>query len=125
LDGTTDYGYLIVNVRTARGAVPVEGAAVTVTDLNGGGGSVIYASKTDRAGSTVRIRLPVKKNGSSENMCAFYNIDADMEGYTPVRCAWVQIYPGVTSVLPVSLVPAVPGYSAGAVYIDCGATPES
>jgi len=109
LNDVIEYGYLIVNTRTAQGAVPVEGAQITVTDMNGASSRVVSVSKTNRSGSTVKIRLPAApyKNtvGSAAGVpCALYNIDADKDGYYPVRNVGVQIYSGITSVQPVEFI---------------------
>lgn len=105
-----EYGYLIVNTRTAQGAVPVEDAQITVTDMNGLSSRVVSVSKTNRSGSTVKIRLPVTpyKNAAGPSAgvsCVLYTIDADKEGYYPVRNVGVQIYSGITSVQPVEFIP--------------------
>jgi hypothetical protein len=119
----TEYGYLIVNTRTARGAVPVEAVKITVTDWNGAESNVVSAIKTDRNGSTLKIRLPASPRKNTEspnngNPCALYNIDADCEGYYPVRNIGAQIYSGVTSVLPVELIPLADGIDPASSFID-------
>lgn len=116
MDDVIVYGYLIVNARTAQGAVPVEAARITVTDMNGTSSRVVSVSKTNRSGSTVKIRLPAApyKNTASPSAgvpCALYNIDADKDGYYPVRNVEIQIYSGITSVQPVEFIPY---YSAAA-----------
>ena len=51
-------GYLSVAVRTAEGAIPIEGALVTVRSENGGEGDAIASFLTDNSGLTPRIYLP-------------------------------------------------------------------
>lgn len=122
MDDITEYGYLIVNTRTARGAVPVEAVQITVTERSGAESSVVSAVKTNRSGSTFKIRLPAspRKNTESPNSgspCALYNIDADCDGYYPVRNVGAQIYSGVTSVQPVELIPLAAGTEPAPAFI--------
>lgn len=123
MDDITEYGYLIVNTRTARGAVPVEAVLITVTDRNDAESKVVSVVKTNRSGSTLKIRLPAapRKNTESPNggsPCALYNIDADCDGYYPVRNIGAQIYSGVTSVQPVELIPLAAGTGPKPSFID-------
>ena len=118
-----DYGYLRVAVRTAGGAIPVERAIVTVKDSNE---ALIGIFFTDEDGNTPTVRLmtPPKINSESPNApgAAFmlYNIDTDRSGYRSVRNIGVPVYPGVTSVQPVQLIPLSEGehegYSDSIIY---------
>lgn len=105
-------GYIIVAVKTAGGALPVENAVVTVRDANG---NILYVEFTDRSGRTpiLRVAAPPKANseapGAPEPPFYIYNIDTDKEGYTSVRNVGVPIYPGITSIQPVELLPLPEG----------------
>jgi hypothetical protein len=109
---TADYGYIVVKAVTAGGALPVERAVVTVRDLNDRILSVMF---TDRSGLTTPLKVlaPPKSNSSAPNtgLPPFYayNIDTDKEGFISVRNIDVPVYPGITSVQTVELVPLSEG----------------
>ncbi len=110
----SDYGQLIITVKTAGGALPVENAVVTVKDMNG---AIISVFFTDSSGKTPKLKLmaPPIANSEAPNPSgpAFftYNVDTDREGYTSVRNIGVPIYPGITSIQPVELIPVSEGSS--------------
>ena len=58
----TGYGYIIVRVSTARGAIPLEGATVTVRNYDPefevGRGDIIAVYTTNSSGLTERFALP-------------------------------------------------------------------
>lgn len=114
-----DQGYLIITARTAGGALPVENAVVTVSDT---AGNILYVVFTDRSGSTPRLKLaaPPLANSEAPGMPEppfySYNVDTDIEGYRSVRNISVPIYPGITSIQPVELLP-VPEGSGGSPAI--------
>ena len=74
-------GFITVNVRTAGGALPVEGASVTVSTSDG-------------------INSPV---------CSYYTIDTGRAGFCSVVNTNVPVFDGVTSVQQVFLVPLAGG----------------
>lgn len=110
----TDYGQLIIAVKTAGGALPVENAVVTVKNTDG---AIISVFFTDSNGRTPKLKLmaPPIANSEAPNQSgpAFYsyNVDTDRQGYTSVRNIGVPIYPGITSIQPVELVPVSEGSS--------------
>ncbi len=107
-------GYITVNVRTAGGALPVENAVVTVKDS---GGAILAVFFTDRDGKTPRLKVlaPPRENSESPGAASppffNYNIDTDREGYISVRNVGVPVYPGITSIQTVDLVPLSEGAS--------------
>lgn len=110
-----NYGYIVVNVRSANGALPVENAVVTIKDNDNNLISVFF---TDRSGNTPKLKVlaPPPENSENPQNTAppffSYNIDTDMEGYISVRNLDVPVYPGITSIQPVELVPLIKGPSA-------------
>lgn len=108
-------GYLLVRVSTAQGAIPVQGATVTVrdnggTEVPGSRGSVIAVMITDRDGRTERVPLaaPPKGDGLSPNGSvpyATYNIDVEAPGYYNQFFHAVPVYDTITSIQPALLVP--------------------
>jgi len=107
-------GYITVNVRTAGGALPVENAVVTVKDS---GGAILAVFFTDRDGKTPRLKVLAPPRANSESPGAAsppffnYNIDTDKEGYISVRNVDVPVYPGITSIQSVELIPRSEGSS--------------
>ena len=103
-----EYGYIRVTVRAADGALPLERAIVTVKD---GNESILAVFFTDEDGNTppLKVLAPPKENSGAPGVVgpAFYvyNIDTDKVGYRSVRNIGVPVYPGVTSVQPVEMVP--------------------
>ncbi len=103
-------GTLVVAVSTASGAIPIEGAVVTVygsDELNSGVRTVIY---TNRSGNTEKITLPAPPASLSENPgsispFAKYNVDVNKEGYNLRTFVNVPIFAGITSIQPVNLIP--------------------
>ena len=57
MDKEQNIGYLIVNVATARGAIPVGGAAVTVYDADSEGRPIVASVVTDSSGKTPKLAL--------------------------------------------------------------------
>lgn len=105
-------GYLLVNARTALGALPVSGARVTV---NGAAEPIeVY---TDMSGATERIELltPDVENSLSPGSVlppySSYNVSVEADGFYTVRTKSVPVFPGVTSVQNVNMIP-VSGYGA-------------
>ena len=102
-------GFLRVAVTEANGAIPAEGALVLVTDY-GAENDVLYLLRTDEGGLTGPVGLPAPPAGDSrepggEEPAGLYGVTVRDPGYYPVEAVGVQIYDGVTTVLPVDLVP--------------------
>ena len=108
----TNFGNITVSVRTADGALPVERAIVTVKDA---GENILAVFFTDADGNTPRLRVPAPDIANSESPDApgvpffTYNIDTDKEGYVSVRNLNVPVYPGITSIQPVAMLPLAEG----------------
>lgn len=103
-------GYLIVRASAASGAVPVVGALVTV--YNSGDKSEIVATRiTDRGGKTDKIELDAPPRQLSEIPdskilpYSTYDIDITADGYYDSFNYAVPIFDGITSVLPVAMIP--------------------
>ncbi len=63
---TQSIGYLIVKVSTARGAIPLEGAAINVRGSKAESSGVIYSLSSDRDGLSEKIALPTPSRSISE-----------------------------------------------------------
>ena len=103
-------GTLIVQTRTARGARPVAGAAVTVFefDLNHAL-KVVTNTRTNISGTTPPIPLeaPSLDGTSPEAVPPFasYGINIDHPDFRPVTVSDISIYSGVTTAVPVDMIP--------------------
>ncbi|MBE6611757.1 MAG: carboxypeptidase regulatory-like domain-containing protein [Ruminococcaceae bacterium] len=117
-------GFLIVNVSTARGAIPLPGASVTVMFDEPENNSVFTVVTTDTAGKTDRIELPAPERALSESPgnskpYATYTLQIDKAGYYTVTAAGVPVFAGVTSIQPVEMLPLAE-YNADRVYPRTG-----
>ena len=120
MESMQNNGYLIVNVVTARGAIPVAGAKVTVYDNTSDANPPVAVIYTDSAGKSEKLELPAPSRSLSEQPgnvkpYATYLIEVDKEGYYPVTKNDVPIFTGVTSIQPVDLMPLAE-YDSDSVY---------
>ncbi len=110
----TGSGDLIVQVSIARGSIPVEGAAVTVTD-NAPSPNHIALLMTDNSGRTERLTLPAPSRelsqtpNGTERPYSVYHVLIEKEGYYPVQLLNIPIFDRISSIQPVSLVPLSEG----------------
>lgn len=132
-EGYTESGYLIVTVYTARGAIPIGDALVTINYASPGHNSPYAALTTDKSGRTPKIALPApprnlslspSENGSSPPLpYSLYNIEIVKEGFYPVTDIGVQLFSGITAIQSTDLIPlseALPRtfYTDDSIYID-------
>ena len=101
-------GTLTVTVRTAEGALPVQGAAVTITDERYGGSRLAASVTTNADGMTPMIYLPAPLSAQDVKNVAYavYTVEVLADGYLPERIADVGVLSGQGGVLPVLLKPA-------------------
>ena len=107
-------GYLIVRVTTARGAIPLEDAVVTVSNYNSefqsGRGDIIATFTTDRSGLTEKFALPAPPralsmspgNGKSYKT---YNIGVSKDGYYTQNYINAPVFEGITSIQNADMIP--------------------
>ena len=92
----------------------MENAVVTVKDS---AGALLAVFFTDRDGRTPKLKVLAPPRANSESPGAAsppffnYNIDTDKEGYVSVRNVDVPVYPGITSIQSVELIPLSEGSS--------------
>ena len=108
-----DTGYLVVKVSTARGAIPLEGAAVTIRGEAENTG-VLYSLTSNADGATERVSLPAPSRLSSESPgnakpYATYSIDVFKEGYLPLSFQGVPVFSSILSVQPAVMIPSPDG----------------
>ena len=111
LQNEKNIGNLVVQVSAASGAVPIKGAGVIVrsTDENGMS-QIIGVLQTDESGITQPIAIPTPslaeslepggKKPYSEIMTEVF-----ANGYYATVNLNIPIYPGITSIQPVTLIP--------------------
>ena len=104
-------GNLLVRVSAAQQAFPVPGAMVSVFAADDSSGIPLATSQTDQSGQSTLFILPAPFAASSEspglsNPYRAYTVRITHPNYSDVRVENVSIFPGITSVLPVSLIPA-------------------
>lgn len=113
-DNSGGLGYMIVRVSTARGAIPLEGATVTVSnyapEFEGGRGDVIAVYTTDRSGITPKIALkapPRSLSMSPGNGRSYqtYNVTVAKEGYYSQNYINAPIFDGITSIQTADMIP--------------------
>lgn len=119
-------GYLIVRVSAASGTIPLENALVTVYDADKGNSSIVATRYTDSGGRTDKITLEAPPRALSESPdsggvrpYSIYNVDVVKDGYYDSFNLEVPIFDGVTSVLPVDMLPLAE-YDSGQVRPDVG-----
>ena len=107
-------GYLVVHVTTARGSIPLEGAAVNIRsneDIDTTPrADILYATTTNRDGNTERIALaaPPRENSMSPSEVppfSTYHLEVRREGYGMQSFVALPIFAGITAVQPVDLIP--------------------
>ena len=112
----TGEGYLVIHVSTARGAIPLEGARVSVRnydkDLAMPRGDVIADVISGRDGNTPILPLAAPPRSASQAPAgggpppyAGYFVEVRLEGYFHQSYAGLVIFDGVTSIQPVDMIP--------------------
>ena len=106
-----DFGNLVVRTYTAGGGLPVAGALVRISGAEEINRFVAHTLLTDLDGSTRSVSLPAPKransltpNSSGESF-ALYNVEVEKEGYYTRRIYGLAIFPRVTTLLPVNMIP--------------------
>lgn len=110
----TGGGELVFLVSTARGAIPLEGARVSlsnyVKDDLPNRGDIRFSAISGSDGKTRAVRLfaPPKSDSLRPSALlpyAVYNARIELEGYYTQSYVAIQVFDGVTSVQSVDLVP--------------------
>lgn len=107
-------GYMIVRVTTARGAIPLEGATVTVSDYFDENtkerGNAIYTLKTNASGLTDKFALPAPPRELSQSpgngkSYLTYNIAVTKDGYYQQNYINAPVFEGITSIQNADMIP--------------------
>lgn len=116
-------GFLRFRTYTARNALPVPDARVTVTKVIGGERHTFYDLTTDMSGQTKEVSLPAPSSSLSQTPdCSvqpysLYDADITARGYDPVSIRNLPIFEGILSVQRAALIPA-PERSSGEVITE-------
>ncbi len=110
-------GSLIIHVSTARGAIPLEGAIVTVRNFlqeseeNRGGAVAVLVSGRDGNTPILTLDAPPRsesmepEGGAPGLPYARYNLEVRLEGYEHQNYISVPIFDGILAIQPVFLIP--------------------
>ena len=106
-------GSLIVRTVTAQGALPIEGAAVTVRSSGEGGTPFLRTVYTDESGRTPILTLdtpPVASSLSPGGVrpYATYDIRIEKDGFYLHENRAVPVFSGVVSIQSAELIPLSP-----------------
>ncbi len=120
------FGYLIIKVSTARGAIPLENAAVSVRAKPAEVSGILYSLRTDSSGLTPRITLPTPPKSLSQtpgNSTPFslWDIDVFNDGFQTAHYTNVPVYPEITSIQTADLVPLPEGFAPSDTFNESSA----
>ena len=108
------YGNLVFFVTTARGAIPLEGARISlynyIKEEMPHRGDLQFSTISGSDGKTrmIALRTPPKNDSLEPGVSlpyATYNAQIELEGYYTQYYVAIQVFDGVTSVQSVNLVP--------------------
>ena len=124
--GNESIGYLVIKVSTARGAIPLENAAVSVRGKPESSSGILYSLRTDSSGLTPRVSLPTPPKSLSQSPgnptpFSLWDIDVFCDGFISAHYTSVPVYPDVTSIQNADLTPLPEGFSKGDTYNESSA----
>ncbi len=111
LQNAKNYGTLLVQTQSASGAIPIPGATVLVRLTREDGESDLFrVLTTDASGLTapIRIETPAPSESLSPGGKKPYteiSTEVTADGYYRIINTGIPIYPGITSIQPVRMVP--------------------
>ena len=125
----TGQGKLVFQITTAGGAIPLEGAEVTLRQSRGptdAGGDVLSVLYSGRDGKTEALTLPAPARGYSLEPArdgapvpyALYNADVRMDGFYKQSYIRIPVFDGITSIQRASLIPLPENGFEGGVRSD-------
>ena len=110
LQNSQNYGRLVIRVSAASGAVPISGATVIIRSSENTPVTTLATVITDESGLTEPILVltpPISESLAPGGRQPFAEISTEVsaEGYFTSSNLNIPIYPGITSIQPVTLVP--------------------
>ncbi len=108
-------GTLLITVRTADSAIPVEGATVTITEDTPSGTNLIGILKTDENGEIRPLVLPAPMGDPNGKQVPFSKCSARVqaEGYRTEQSVDIPIFAGIASMQDFLLIPLSASEAAG------------
>lgn len=109
-----EYGILLVRTTTASGAYPVSDVNVSISGASDVGHDMRISVLSDESGITQPILLPAPPRAlslspdSTEEAFSRYDVEIYKEGYYRKKLYDVAIFSGITSVLPINMIPSTP-----------------
>lgn len=109
-----DFGIMIVRATTASGAYPVAEVSVNISGTSDVGKDTRVSILTDENGVTQPVLLPAPARAlsltpeSKKDAYARYDIEIFKEGYYKKKLFDVAVFSGITSILPVNMIPSTP-----------------
>lgn len=118
---TQSTGYIIIRVSTARGAIPLEDASISIRGGTPENSGIVYSLKSDRDGLSPKISLPTPPASLSMTPggappYSLWNVDVFRSGYLPTSYQNVPVYPSVVSVQPAVMIPISENFYARQRY---------
>lgn len=117
---SNEVGYIDVGVFTASGALPVNNAVVTVYHTyDNGEEHIFYRLVTDESGRVPTMEVPVKYSGIGnppESYYSTYNLRVQAVGYYTVNVIDIRVFPNITTVYRINLIPAAHGITETPEY---------
>ena len=119
LQNDQNFGKLVVRVSAASGAVPISGASVLIRSSAGMPPvQTLAALMTDESGLTEPVAIPTPSRSESlapggNRPFTEISTEVSAEGYFTSSNINIPIYPGITSIQPVTLIP-LPESAGGA-----------
>ena len=109
-----NYGIMIVRTTTASGAYPIPDVNVSISGTNGIGKDTRISVLSDASGITQPLLLPAPPRAlslspdSTEEAFSKYDVEIFKEGYYRKKLYDVAVFSGITSILPINMIPATP-----------------
>ncbi len=107
-------GNLIIQARSAAGALPLSCVRIRIRDHEG---TVLYDLTTDENGETEQILLAAVDRSLSQDSgniyipYSTYDLEAEAEGFNSLHITGVQIFDGENAIQPVELIPMLKSQS--------------
>lgn len=108
---TDEFGTLSVRTYTASEALPVEGALVEISGAEESNRDLFYSVITDRDGKTENLMLPAPNRslslspGALDIPYSVYDMHISAPGYYTKNIYGLTVFPGVTSLQLVNMIP--------------------
>lgn len=113
-EATNGQGFLVIHVTTARGAIPLEGAQVTIRNYleepTEERGDVIATLISGTGGNTAVLPLAAPPRSASLSPgngkpYASYIAEVRLEGYYDQTYSGIPVFDGITAIQPADLIP--------------------